>query len=79
MVDIPYCITNLSITYSYITSNISFTNFSSFSSKTVILLFFALNLGSGYRITFSGVSYSKSPAASLKNRRVYITDYKNPH
>ncbi len=55
-------------THLYIISNISWTSCWSFSSKTSIILFFARNLGSGYKTTCNGDSYSIWPAAPTEEK-----------
>jgi hypothetical protein len=51
--------------YLYIISSISFTSCFSFSSNTLMSLFFARNLGSGYKTISNGDSNSSGPAAQI--------------
>ena len=51
--------------YLYIISSISFTSCFSFSSNTLTSLFFARNLGSGYKTISNGDSNSSGPAAQI--------------
>lgn len=51
--------------YLYIISSISFTSCFNFSSNTLMSLFFARNLGSGYKTISNGDSNSSGPAAQI--------------